>query len=169
MRSERATPSAIVVLGCRAIGTPLGGALARRMALACEVARSYPELPLLFSGGKLWNGASEADHMAHWWAERGLPNRSLLLEKTSLTTLENADYSKQLLCREGFAKESLPLRIALVTCDFHSKRAARLFARFGFEVESHRAVDPNRTTWQAMRLSLRELGALCLEPWSRRA
>ena len=84
------------------------------------------QLPLLISGISP-TGASEAKVSAQeLQAFFNVPTK--WLEEKSLTTKENALYTRQLLEKEGITK------IILVTNEWHMQRAKLLFQQQGFEV-----------------------------------
>lgn len=149
---------AIVVLGCRVHEGQPRGALLRRLTRAQAVRHSCPELPLIMSGGKAWDGAREADVMARWWTRRFENAQPPLVDLDSMTTKENAYWVGQICRRLGYR------HIVLVTCDFHMPRARALFVRQGLRVTEARA--PHRRTLLATaRLVLREWAARALGPF----
>jgi uncharacterized SAM-binding protein YcdF (DUF218 family) len=89
---------------------------------------------LLFSGGPSTPEAVEADVMASYAAQRGVPEAALRRERASRDTIENARLSVAMLRRE-LGRERRP-RIVLVTSDYHVERASRLFRCAGAEVDS---------------------------------
>ena len=66
---------------------------------------------------------TEADAMARWLTEQGIPESRILVENSSLTTGQNAYYSL------GILTEQYPetTQIALVTSDYHIPWATILF------------------------------------------
>lgn len=145
-------PDAIVVLGCRVVRGQPGAALKRRLQTAAEVHRSLPQLPVIMSGGKSWDGFHESQVMSTWWSAHGHLSSALYTENDSLTTRENALRVAELCARLGYCT------IALVTCDFHMKRASRFFARQGLQIRAFPA-DSGLRPLGRMRLRLREWGA----------
>lgn len=61
--------------------------------------------------------------------ERGVPAGSIVRERCSLDTRDNARFAAALLRRRGIS------HVALVTCSWHLPRAARAFEAAGLEVE----------------------------------
>lgn len=141
----KTTPKPIVVLGCRVIeGSPLGGALGRRVRTAAglfttQAAGDAGTAPCVFvSGGKEWAGVSEAQAMAAELTRLGVPGAQIVEESRSLSTRENAAHTSTLLRARGVHA------ISLVTCDFHMARASRLFRSYGLHVEEVPAASPTR-------------------------
>ena len=117
---------AIVVLGAPL--TRDGGlsrVLAERVATAADLFHQGGAPQLVVTGG-VTNGAprSEASAMAEALVAAGVPEAAILVEDRSLTTAENARYTGELIAAR---------RVWLVTHGFHARRAARLFAREGFD------------------------------------
>lgn len=160
MPSPGAEAPTLVVLGCRVVGDGPSGALLRRLEQARIFAEARGISTVIMSGGKMWNGRSEARAMTDWWTTFGAPTR-ILLEEESLDTLENARQTQRLLASLGSRA------IALVTCDFHMRRAALLFRERGLSVEEVPARF-ERSRAERIRLALREWGALELLRYKER-
>ncbi|MCA9639568.1 MAG: YdcF family protein, partial [Myxococcales bacterium] len=113
---------AIVILGCRVEpGGDVRGALKRRLARGARVFREHGARWVIVSGGKRWQGISEAQAMRHELERLGVPGELILEEARSCSTRENAFFSRALLDAHAID------HIRLVTCDFHMRRAAGLF------------------------------------------
>ncbi|AFU18377.1 MULTISPECIES: YdcF family protein [Actinobacillus] len=83
-------------------------------------------LPILVTGSSP-NGNSEAAMMAKEF-EQFFQVKAKWLEEKAKTTKENAQFSREMLAKEGINK------IVLVTNQWHMKRAKMLFEKQGFEV-----------------------------------
>lgn len=142
---------AIVVLGCRVADGPLRGAAARRAARAAQAWKEGVAPWILASGGRRWNGLSEADGLAKALVEQGVDPSSVSRELCSLSTLENAWYSARVLNARSARK------IGLVTCDWHMPRAAHCFRSVSLDIVPLPAETPGRS-WRLLR-HLREAGA----------
>ena len=154
---------ALVVLGCRAIaGRPSPALLARLERCQEHSVREGPsgEAPILVSGGKSWDGQSEASIMRAWLIGHGVPEARILTEEVSQTTRQNARYAATILRQQGIHS------ITLVTSDFHMKRASRLFSALGFDVHALPA-RTNAGTWARLKNQIREWGATRLEVWAK--
>jgi uncharacterized SAM-binding protein YcdF (DUF218 family)/cyclophilin family peptidyl-prolyl cis-trans isomerase len=149
------TEDAMVVLGCRIVDGEPSAALQRRLEQAARVHAKYPDLAVIMSGGKLWEGHAECQVMAHWWRESGRSSEKLFEEPESLTTRQNARQVAK-LCQELQYRS-----VVLVTCDFHMKRAQRLFEKHGLITTPAPAVT-KRSAWANFRLMVREEGARIL-------
>ncbi|MDX1669911.1 MAG: YdcF family protein, partial [Limnobacter sp.] len=81
----------------------------------------------------------------------GVPDRAIVQESQSRTTLENAQYTVDLL-RQRRPNTDQPVSIALVTSAFHMKRAYGLFNHPGLNVYPVRAdirvVPEERPLWR---------------------
>jgi uncharacterized SAM-binding protein YcdF (DUF218 family) len=120
---------AIVVLGARVLedGTP-SSALTARTEHGARLYREGVAPLLLITGGSVGHPRPEAEVAAELARRFGVPDRALLLERQSRSTIENATLSAPLLRDRGAG------RIALVTDPYHLFRATRCFWREGFEV-----------------------------------
>ncbi len=100
-------------------------------------------------------GRREADAMAAYARDLGMPDDALRVENESLTTEENASMSAAILHPEGRR------RVWIVSQPFHLRRAAWLFARAGFEPLTWRIDDSlqDRDPRVAVRWIAREYGA----------
>ena len=153
----RVPARAIVVLGCAvrcdAAGRLGSSALSRRLGTTAQTYRlsGDPTTVVIVSGGRRWGSVVEADVMKRELALRGVPPYSIVRERCSLTTLDNARFSAAILSRRG-------IRCArLVTCDWHLPRAVALFAMAGIATDPVPVWDAAATPWTQRALrSLRE-------------
>lgn len=83
---------------------------------------------ILVSGAALDGGTSEAQSMARYLKNEGIPEKNILIEEASYTTRENAIYSAQKL------KENRVNRVLLVTSSLHMARAMASFQKQGVNV-----------------------------------
>ena len=139
MARRLAPPDAIVVLGCRPSGSDrAGAALTRR---ADRAARAFHEngcRTVIASGGRRWQGASEAELLSDRLAALGVPRDAVVRELCSLSTLENAWYSAELLRAGSYGAA------AVVTCDWHMPRALACFDWVGIHAIGLSAISPHR-------------------------
>lgn len=145
--SPAQAPAAIVVLGS---GTPRcqpSPTLSARLDEALRQARHWPQAVVVVSGGPdRWLDCTEADVMADYLRQQGLPEARLLRESRSTSTFENLRWSHQLLAAHGQATEPL----LLVTSDFHALRARLIARRAGFgDVASAAAPTPLQVRYNA--------------------
>ena len=117
---------AIVVLGCR-VPQEAEGALRRRANTAARVFHDSGARCVIASGGRRWHGVPEASALRDLLVESGVPAARVVRELWSLSTIENACYTTELLRAASLR------RIALVTCDWHMRRALACFAACGVE------------------------------------
>jgi uncharacterized SAM-binding protein YcdF (DUF218 family) len=73
-----------------------------------------------------------AEAMAAFLREKGVPANTILLENNAQTTYQNAEFVKNLLRNQA----NLPPnpRLALLTSDYHSRRASLVFQHAGLPV-----------------------------------
>lgn len=140
-------PIAVVILGggdiAGSLNLPLGNDAYKRAVYGVMLAKSH-KLPVLFTGGGLNKKHSEADSFMDSMKEIGnsfntpmptskkmiLGKFSLHVEAKSLSTYENAKFSKERFKALGITKPT----IYLVTSAYHMKRSILLYRYFGFDV-----------------------------------
>jgi uncharacterized SAM-binding protein YcdF (DUF218 family) len=132
-----ARPDAIVVLGCRTSpgGAPSAAAL-RRAERAATAWLTLGPVPVIASGGRRWGDTAEADVLLETMAGLGVPRQVIGRELYSLSTTENAWYTAELL------RGARLTRPALVTCDWHMRRALACFERVGVLARPFPAATP---------------------------
>jgi hypothetical protein len=113
---------AFVVLGSRlkANGT-LDGKGTRRLATVLPALLANPASKVIVSGGKPYNGVTEAEAMLGWLAAQGVAPARVLVEEQSGSTVGNAKYSVPLAVKHGLTT------LTLVSDASHLRRAAQLF------------------------------------------
>lgn len=119
-----ARSDAIVVLGCR-VTRNAPSALQRRAETAARAFHEQGPRWVIASGGRRWQGLPEATALRDLLVARGVPDDRIVRELWSLTTIENASYSAELLRAASIH------RVSLVTCDWHMPRALVCFAACG--------------------------------------
>lgn len=124
------------MLGCRiasASGKPLAGAAGRRARGAAAIAKGKGATLVVATGGRAWpldgGWRVEADAIAEELAREGIAEATVVRERHSQNTRENARFTARVLAERGIR------RVALVTCAWHMARAAALFRAEGLEVD----------------------------------
>ena len=105
-----------------------------RMIVAAALARQYPKVRIVFSGGSanlIANDAREADFATDIFEGLGVNKSRLTLERRSRNTYENAEFSK------AIAAPKAGERWLLVTSAFHMPRSIGLFRKVGFAVQPY--------------------------------
>jgi uncharacterized SAM-binding protein YcdF (DUF218 family) len=104
---------------------------AERMVAMGDLARLFPSVPVVFSGGAgspVDGEVTEAEVVEAHLAEFGLAQDRVRFERRSRNTVENARFTKALLdLKPGD-------RVLLVTSAFHMPRSMGLFRREGYDV-----------------------------------
>ena len=125
---------AIVVLGGATSGATHGNRLADmngqadRLLHAQALYRAGKAPMIVVSGGSRSWEAPEAVLMAEILQQMGVPETSILQERVSRNTRENAQYTRDLLEKNGVKK------VLLVTSAFHMRRAETMFRLAGVSV-----------------------------------
>lgn len=118
---------AIVVLGTRVLPEgSLSDRLKGRMERALELYREGRSHKIIVSGGAQWQGFQEAEAMARYLRQSGVPPEVILPEDKSKNTWQNAVYTKRVADEKGLHS------VILVSQYFHLPRAALAFWKAGF-------------------------------------
>lgn len=122
----RKEPDAIIILGSGLIGDKVPPLLAQRLEKGKAVYEQFKKRPkLIVSGGQGSDELiAEAEAMARYLMEHGVPEDAILIENRSRTTFENLTFSKRILEEEGLDK-----RVLVVTNSFHALRAGVFMRR----------------------------------------
>jgi uncharacterized SAM-binding protein YcdF (DUF218 family) len=139
--ASRGPPAGIIVLG-GAVGPELSAARhtpdlnesAERITATAALARKYPAVRIVYSGGNarlVLTGGIEADYAIDLLESLGVARTRVLAERQSRNTIENAEFSKQI------AQPKPGERWLLVTSAYHMPRAIGVFRRAGFPVEAY--------------------------------
>ena len=117
----------IVVLGyeLNANGT-MRDELIGRLEAALASAQKYPNAYIACTGGGTARNSkyiTEAGQMAAWLTEQGIDESRIIVEKESISTVQNAQFTCDIL------QESYPQvqHLAVITSDYHLARGALLF------------------------------------------
>jgi uncharacterized SAM-binding protein YcdF (DUF218 family) len=149
---------AIVVLGAAlGPGGTLSPVLAERVAAAAALWHAGGGRLVVATGGTTRDAPrAEADAMAEGLRALGVPD--VLVERASLTTLENARLTRPMLDAHGVRS------LWVVTQPFHGRRSARLFRQAGFDAHVWHIADSveYRDRRRAVRWLVREYAA-----WAR--
>lgn len=140
------------MLGCRVepSGEP-SAALRRRAAWAAAAYRAGLVSKIIAAGGRRWGDHVEAEATSRWLVKRGVPEDRVLMELCSLTTAENAIFSRPLL--QSLDKS----RAIVVTCAWHMPRAVACFEAVGIEPIALAAPPPPSSLVTRVRRSVHEL------------
>lgn len=129
---------AVIVLGAGLRGDKPMLVLRQRMDTAIAYMQNNPKAIAILSGGKgEGENISEAEAMARYFKEKGVPASRYIKEDDSTSTQENFQYSREIL-RERFSPDAV---VAFVTTDFHVYRAGRVAEKLGLQVYGIAAPD----------------------------
>lgn len=156
---------AIIVLG-----TPAGlhGELTQMQRWRTDAAlrefRAGRAPRLLFSGGPTSHGIVEADVMARYARQQGVPAADILEERSSFTTLQNIRNSAALMHAHGWR------RAEVVSTTEHLRRAAVLLKSSGLVWRVHAAATPGRSRSEVLLAYAEEaVGTAVLRVFGTRA
>ncbi len=109
----------IIVLGAQVREDGPSPVLAYRLERAVDYLEENPETICIVSGGKGYNEpCTEAEAMAAYLAERGIPEERVIQEKEATTTKENIRFSMSFMKPDA--------SVGIVTNNFHVYRSLRI-------------------------------------------
>ncbi|UTZ28899.1 YdcF family protein [Vibrio campbellii] len=95
-----------------------------KMPTAVRLYKEKKVFKLLLSGGNLAiDQKPEFESMKEYALDNGVPDSDIILERHAKNTVENAQYSSEIIVESEIAKRS----VAILTTAFHIKRAKYLF------------------------------------------
>ncbi|MGN0481227.1 MAG: YdcF family protein [Lachnospiraceae bacterium] len=110
----------VIVLGAQIRGTRVTKSLAKRLDAAYEYYRKNPDVTIIVSGGRgRGEDVTEAEAMADYLEEKGVPSEKILKEDKSTDTNENLLYSIRLI-------QDKNAKVAIATSNFHIFRAIHI-------------------------------------------
>jgi len=129
-QAEIADDAVIIVLGGAVVNRQPRPTLALRLDVAYELAEDHPRRTLVLTGGPLHNEpGTEAEAMALYLQNKGIPAGQLLLELRARNTRENIKNSCELIADAKHTRQ-----LCVLTSDYHLYRAVREGRALGIEL-----------------------------------
>jgi len=123
----RGEPQIMIVLGCQVKPWGPSVLLQDRLDKALSYLEDPPDMTVVVSGGQGPDEhISEAQAMRDYLVEAGFPEGQILMEDQSVNTIQNIQYSIELLAAEGC---DVTDDIAVVSNGFHLTRVRMLWGR----------------------------------------
>jgi uncharacterized SAM-binding protein YcdF (DUF218 family) len=123
-------PDYLVILGAGLNGDRPSLTLQKRLGTGLTYLQEHPQLPIIVTGGQgPGETISEAQAMSDYLQQHGINGDRIILESHSRSTMENFVFTSKIL--EELGKEK-PIRIMIITNDFHLLRSKMLAERNGF-------------------------------------
>lgn len=91
---------------------------------------------ILFTGSSVANKCVEADVMSEYAVAKGINDSTILIEPKARNTYQNAFYSVEIMKRNKFKSA------AIVTSEFHKKRACAIFSNYDIEYKLFECDNP---------------------------
>ena len=118
----------IIILGAQIKGNRITNVLERRLNKGIEYLQENPKTLCIVSGGKgIGEDISEAEAMADYLKSNGIDEERIYMEDKSKNTLENLEFSKQLI--DNLEKDE----IGIVTNNFHIYRSMKTANVLGYK------------------------------------
>ena len=150
-------PQVMIVLGCKLEDWGPSWMLQDRLDKALDYLKDHPDLTVVVSGGQGDNEPeTEAQGMADYLAEHGIPRENMILETMSHNTWQNLSFSAWHLEEAGY---DIKDGVMIVSNGFHLTRARMLAGRIGFEQVSVLAA-PSSHVPSRLKMYIREPIAL---------
>lgn len=150
-------PQVMIVLGCKLEDWGPSWMLQDRLDKALDYLKDHPDLTVVVSGGQGNNEPkAEAQGMADYLAEHGIPRENMILETMSHNTWQNLSFSARHLEEAGY---DIKDGVMIVSNGFHLPRARMLARRLGFEQVSVLAA-PSSHVPSRLKMYIREPIAL---------
>ena len=116
----------IIVLGAQVRGRYITNSLRRRLDRALAYADRFPGVKVIVSGGRgPGEAVTEAEAMAGYLLEKGVPRGQIFLEDKSVSTRENLRFSRKYADAEHD-------KVGIVTNDFHIYRSSLIARQEGY-------------------------------------
>ena len=139
-QKELPDPDYLVILGAGLNGETPSLTLYKRLTAGLNYLQQHPDLPVVVTGGQgPGESIPEAQAMEKFLLANGISKERILTEDKATSTMENFVYTSELLQKKGAWQ---PLKINLVTNDFHVFRSKMLAERNGFITGSISAPTP---------------------------
>ncbi len=153
----------IIVMGAAVWSEGLSPVLQARIHKAQEVYQGGYAPFMILSGGMGRHPPSEAEAMREALVMAGIDDSILILEDRATSTLENIQYSVQLMDAHGWTSA------IIVTDWFHLERSMRISRDHGISVSGAPVLDTILYTDEGLRCYYvwREIGAMTLYTWQR--
>lgn len=156
-----ARPAALIVLGAGVNGETPSLTLRTRLDAALSYLETRPDAVVVVSGGQGGGERiSEAEAMRRYLEEQGLDPSRILMEEQASDTRENLVFSKAVLEEAGC--DTADMTVAVVTSDFHLRRAALLAGEAGLRAVGVAA----KTTHLHLRVNYYIREAFAVAAWA---
>lgn len=124
---ENPPPKVMVIFGCQVKPDGPSILLRDRLDTALDYLEAHPDMTVVVTGGKGDDEhMSEAQCMYNYLTEHGVNGENILMEDQSRNTWQNANYTLDLLARNGY---DIAEDVLLVSSGFHLSRIEMLWDR----------------------------------------
>ncbi|MCX7711017.1 MAG: YdcF family protein [Clostridia bacterium] len=143
---EKIKADFLIILGAALVGDQPTLDLKKRLDKGIEYLQQYPDTKVIVSGGQGQDEQmSEAEAMKRYLIKKGINSQNIILEDRSSNTLENIQFSRDILNKLESSQNS---KVMIVSNDFHIFRAKLLAKRlnlnaYGLPAETPLYIIPN--------------------------
>lgn len=146
-----------IVLGAGLNGDKPGPVLKDRLNEAIKYLDVHKDTEVIVSGGQGSNEiVPEAVAMKNYLVQKGINSNRIIEENKSQTTMQNFEFSKEILEQKGVSKET----VVVITSDFHLDRALILAKIYGVNAIGLSAKTPFVERWN---FSIREYSSYIID------
>lgn len=115
--------------------------LKSRLDKGLEIYEQEPIDKIILTGGPVYNNFVEAEVMAVYCIEHGVPTDKIVMEPSAKNTYENARMVNRLIEDEGYTN------VIIVTSAFHARRAKHFFSKHIDKTRIVTAPFPKKYPW----------------------
>jgi len=119
----------LIILGYKSTENAIHPLLKERLDTGMELFLSQPFQYILLTGGPVGSERPEAELMAEYLQEKGIPKEKILLETKAMDTIENILFTKEIA--EGLGCSAC----TIISNSFHLRRIRHLAKEFRFPVQ----------------------------------
>ena len=158
--SEEPDLDYVIVLGAKVKREGVSKSLQMRLDRAIEYGEKNPGTIFVLSGGKGPDEpVSEAEAMKDYMVYNGIKREQIILEDRSSSTVENIAYSRVAIENDmALHGKTAPVKIGVVTSDFHVFRARQIPTKWG--IPHIYGIAPRSDIWLMPHYCVRECAAI---------
>ena len=144
----------IIVLGAGLEGSKPGNVLTERLNVALDYLNTHKDTKVICSGGQgVSEDVPESVAMSNYFINHGINKSRILQDNKSMSTIQNLEFSKNILYGRGDAKD----KVSVVTSSFNILRARIISDQIGINADY---IGSDSNFRFNINYSIREFGAI---------